>query len=338
MQYRKLGRTDIEVSVICQGCWSLVSKDIAAVWEPNDLKDSIAAIHASLEAGVNFFDTAEVYGNGESEEIVGKALGPRRKGVVLATKIGPDKLTDRQSLRKACEESLSRLKTDYIDLYQIHWANPKVPLAETMEQLEELQAQGKIRAIGVSNFGTRYISELLADGRAETNQLCYNLLMRSVEYEIQPLCVENDIGILCYSPICQGLLTGKFASADDVPPGRARTRLFSKDRPQTRHGECGCETQVFRALDEIRKICASINEPMADVAMAWLLAQPGVTSVVVGSRNASQAQRNAKAGELKLAGEVISRLSATTEDIKQYLGTNCDPWRSDSRLEPPASQ
>ena len=335
MQYRKLGRTDIDVSVICQGCWSLVSKDSAATWEPNDLEDSIAAIRTSLEDGVNFFDTAEAYGDGESEQILAKALGPRRKGVVLATKIIPDKLTDRQSVRKACEESLGRLKTDYIDLYQIHWPSPTVPLAETIGQMEELRSEGKIRAIGVSNFGLSYMSELLAAGRAETNQLCYNLLMRPVEYEIQPICLENDISILCYSPICQGLLTGKFVTPDDVPPGRARTRLFSKDRPRVRHGEPGCETQVFQALDEIRKICESINQPMADVALAWLLAQPTVTSVIVGGRNAQQAKQNAAAAELELPADAISSLSAATEKIKEYLGANCDPWQSDSRLERP---
>ena len=334
MQYRKLGRTDIDVSVICQGCWSLVSKDGAGTWRANDLNDSIAAIHTSLEYGVNFFDTAEAYGNGEAEEILAKALGPRRKNVVVATKINPEKLTERQSIRQACEKSLARLGTDYIDLYQIHWPNPTVPLAETMAHLEELRSEGKIRAIGVSNFGTGYISKLLDVGQVQSNQLCYNLLMRSVEYEIQPLCVENDISILCYSPICQGLLTGKFASADDVPPGRARTRLFSTDRPQARHGEVGCETQVFRALDEIRKICESIEETMANVALAWLLAQPGVASVIVGGRNAAQARQNSRAGELKLSAQVISSLSALTEEIKQYLGTNCDPWQSDSRLEP----
>ena len=284
---------------------------------------------------MNFFDTAEGYGDGESEQILAQALGSRRKQVILASKVSPDHLTNRQSLREACEQSLRRLKTDYIDLYQIHWPSPTVPLAETIGQMEELRSEGKIRTISVCNFSPSYMSELLAAGRAETNQLCYNLLMRSIEYEVQPFCIENDIGILCYSPICQGLLTGKFAFPDDVPPGRARTRLFCKDRPQARLGEPGCETQVFRALDEIRKICESINEPMADVAMAWLLAQPGVASVIVGSRNAQQAKQNAAAAELELPADAISSLSAATEKIKEYLGTDCDPWQSDSRLERP---
>ena len=156
MQYRKLGRTNIDVSVICQGCWSLVSKDSAANWEPNDLEDSIAAIGTSLEAGVNFFDTAEGYGDGESEQILAQALGSRRKQVILASKVSPDHLTNRQSLREACEQSLRRLKTDYIDLYQIHWPSPTVPLAETIGQMEELRSEGKIRTISVCNFSPSY--------------------------------------------------------------------------------------------------------------------------------------------------------------------------------------
>ena len=336
MRYKKLGRTDIEVSVICQGCWSIVTQ--GSTWGPNDLNDSIAAIQASLEAGVNFFDTAEIYGHGESEQILAQALGPARKQVILASKIGPQHLTDRESARKACEQSLRYLKTDYIDLYQIHWPNPTVPVAETIGLMEQLRAEGKIRVIGVSNFGSSYMNELLMNGRAETNQLCYSLLTRSIEDQIVPLCLQSDMSILCYSPICQGLLAGKFASADDVPDGRARTRLFSKDRPQARHTGPGCENQMFEAIARIRAICASLGEPMSDVSMAWALAQPAVTSVIVGGRNAAQARQNALANELVLPPEVISSLSAATESVKEYLGTNCDMWQTDSRAERPQPQ
>ena len=130
MRYKKLGRTDIDVSVICQGCWSIVTQD--STWGTNDIKDSIAAIQASLEAGVNFFDTAEFYGQGESEQILAHALGPARKQVILASKISPHHLVNRRSVREACEQSLRHLKTDYIDLYQIHWPNPDVPVAEAI--------------------------------------------------------------------------------------------------------------------------------------------------------------------------------------------------------------
>ena len=331
MKYRKLGRTDVEVSVICQGCWSIVTEDFT--WGGNVLEDSIAAIRASLDAGVNFFDTAEGYGpGGESEEILSKALEGARRDVVIATKVSPEHFEPRK-LKAACEASLRRLKTEYIDLYQLHWPSPSVPVAETLGVMEELKAAGKIRAIGVSNFGVSYMRELLEVGRAESNQLPYSLLWRPIEHEVRHQCVANDISILCYASICQGLLTGKFASADDVPAGRARTRLFSRDRPHSRHKEGGCEAEVFKAVAEIRDICKSISQPMARVSLAWLLAQKPVASAVVGGRNAEQARQNAKAGDLELSADVVAALSAATENVKERVGANCDLWQTDSRME-----
>ena len=332
MKYRKLGKTDIEVSVVCQGCWSLISQDFN--WGSNDPADSAAAIQASLDAGVNFFDTAEAYGHGESEELLGKALGPRRKEVIVASKVAGEEL-EPSALKKACAESLARLGTDYIDLYQIHWPNPEVPLADSIGAMEELRTEGKILQIGVSNFGIGYMKELSACVRAQANQLCYSLLMRSIEYEVQPFCAANDISVLCYSPICQGLLTGKFATPDEVPQMRARTRIFSKDRPGTRHGQPGCEVQAFEAIDEIRQISESLGESVTNVSMAWLIAQDAVASVVVGGRNAAQAQANAKAGDLDLSPDVLTALDQATRKVKEYMGSNCDPWQSESRLERP---
>ncbi|MHC4983047.1 MAG: aldo/keto reductase [Planctomycetota bacterium] len=330
MRYRRLGKTDIEVSVICQGCWSLVTED--STWGGNALEDSIAAVRASLDAGVNFFDTAEGYGNGESEEILAKALAGRRKDVVVATKVSPRNFQPAK-LEAACEASLRRLATDRIDLYQLHWPSGKLPIADTLGVMEQLRQAGKVRAVGVSNFGVSFISELLRAGRVESNQLPYSLLWRPIEHEIQPQCVAGDISILCYSSICQGLLTGKFACADDVPEGRARTRLFSKDRPQSRHSEAGCEVQVFEALAEIRRICGSIGEPMSRVALAWLLTREGVASAIVGGRNARQARDNAAAGDLELSADVVDALSAATEKVKQRAGENCDMWQTNSRME-----
>ena len=330
MKYRKLGRTDLDVSVVCQGCWSIIHKD--PTWGGNDLNESISAIHTSLDAGVNFFDTAEMYGSGESEEILAKAFAGRRQEVVIADKVLTADL-EPEKLKQACERSLRRLKSDYIDLYQIHWPSREVPVADSLAAMEQLKAEGKIRAIGVSNFGVSFLEEAVAAGGVETNQLCYNLLWRPIEHSVQPLCVENDIGVLCYSPICQGLLAGKFSSADEVPPGRARTRLFSRDHPQAVHDEHGCEAEAFQAIDEIRDICRSVGEPMGNVAMAWLLARPGVTSVVVGGRSAAQAAENAGAGDLELPVDVVEALSAATEKVKERAGTNCDFWQSATRME-----
>jgi len=284
-----------------------------------------------LDIGVNLFDTAEAYGDGYSELILGRALAGRRHEAVIATKVSPGYLS-RDALQQACERSLQRLNTDYIDLYQIHWPSRGVPLAETMEALERLREQGKVRLIGVSNFGVQDLSHLLAIRRCEADQLPYNLLCRAIEYGIRQKCIDEDVGILCYIPLLQGLLTGKFSSPDEVPQARARTRHFSKDRPRARHGEAGCEAETFAAIGEIRRISDRMHEPMAKVAIAWLLHQPGVTSVIAGSRNPDQIRRNAEAVDLELSSEVIDELTEATEEVKRKLGPNPDMWQSESRF------
>ena len=328
MKYRKLGRTEIRVSVIAMGCWALAGD---WVWGEQDEQDSIATVHTALDLGINFFDTAEGYGDGKSEVVVGKALTGRRHEAVVATKISPSHLVNKEEVQKACERSLQRLNTDYIDLYQIHWPNWDIPIAETMEALERLREQGKVRAIGVSNFGMVDLSDLLSVGRCETNQLPYSLLGRAIEYEIRQECIDNKIGILCYSPLAQGLLADKFASVDDVPEERARTRHFSRNRPLTRHDEEGCEEETFTAIERTRQICAEIDAPMAEVALAWLSYQPGVTSVLAGARRPDQIEQNVKAAALELPPEIVDGLSIATDKVKQKLGPNPDLWVTDSR-------
>ncbi len=327
MKYRKLGTTGIEVSVVAMGCWAITGD---FNWGPQDEADSIATIHAALDAGINLLDTAESYGNGYSEELLGKALAGRRHEAIIASKVSGNR-HDAQGLRQACEESLGRLKTDYIDLYQLHWPNWNVPFAETMGALEQLKQEGKVRAAGVCNFGRRDLTDVLATGKVETNQLCYSLLWRAIEWEIQPLCVENEVGILAYSPLLQGLLTGKFATAADVPDERARTRHFSGTRPHARHGEAGHEEATFAAIDRIRDISDGLGLPMAQVALAWLLAQPGVTSVLAGARHPDQIAENVQAAEVELPADALAALSAATEPLKVALGDNPDMWQPKER-------
>ncbi|MCD6365177.1 MAG: aldo/keto reductase [Planctomycetes bacterium] len=332
MKYRKLGQTDMEVSVVCQGCWSIVTSD--GTWGPNALEDSYAAIRASLDAGVNFFDTAEVYGAGESEEILAEGLGERRKDVIVASKAGGQHL-DAAGLRAACEGSLRRLKTDYIDLYQIHWPSRTVAMEETLSAMLKLKEEGKIRAIGVSNFGPDDMAEATGICSIESNQLPYNLLWRAIEFEIEPACAAAGASILCYSSLCQSLLTGKFATPDDVPAGRTRTRLFSGEREGSRHGQGGCERETFEAIAAIRSICESIGQSMTQTSLAWLIANKNVTSAIVGARNAAQAIDNAQAGDLELTPDVVEALSQATEKVKQIIGANADPWQAVSRMEKP---
>ncbi len=328
MEYRKLGDTDIQVSVVAMGCWQIAGD---AVWGDQDQSTSIKTVHAALEAGVNFFDTAEAYSDGESEVVLGKALADRRSEAIVASKVDRNNLAG-PFLRKSCEASLQRLGMDYLDLYQIHWPNPKIPLLDTMETMLKLKEEGKIRAIGVSNFGARGLTELMTNWRCESNQLPYNLIWRAIEYEIRPMCEKHGIGILCYSPLAQGLLTGKFRNADEVPEGRARSRHFSKTRPEARHSENGCEQETFEAIGKFLQICEEMGKPTHEVALAWLLHQPVVTSVLAGARSPEQLHKNIKSVELKLSASDIAKLNEATDPLKKTLGTNPDMWQSKSRV------
>jgi myo-inositol catabolism protein IolS len=328
MKYYPLGETGITVSAVSVGCWAFAGD---STWGHQSDADSIATVGAALDAGVNLFDTAEGYGYGDSESVLGRALAGRRHEAVIASKVSGSHLAG-PALQQACERSLRRLQTDYIDLYQIHWPNRNVPLEETWGALEELREQGKVRAIGVCNFGGGDLSDLLAVGTPVTNQLPYSLLWRAIEYDIRQACSEAGIGILCYSPLVQGLLTGKFSSPDEVPEGRARTRLFSTDRPQARHGEAGAETETFSAIGRIRHTSAEIGQPMANVALAWLLHQPGVTSVIAGARTPQQIEQTAQAADLELSPSVVAQLTAATKELKRTLGPNPDMWQAKSRF------
>jgi aryl-alcohol dehydrogenase-like predicted oxidoreductase len=238
--------------------------------------------------------------------------------------MGPDKLVT------SVERSLGLLDTDYVDLLQIHWPSREVPLGETWRALERLREQGKVRALGVSNFGPLDLAELLRLGVPVTNQVPYSLLSRAVELELVPRCLSGNVGILCYSPLLWGLLAGTYRTADDVPAGRARSRHFSPTRPQTRHTEPGCEASTFEALAHIRACAERLGASMSELAVAWLLHQPAVTSVLAGIRRPDQALANARAAELRLDADTLRELDDATVAVKTALGANPDLWQSGS--------
>ena len=326
MKYTKLGKTDINVSVMALGCWPFGGVE---TWGNQNDADSIETVHAALDSGITFFDTAAGYGR--SEEVLGRALKGRRDEAVIATKLGGFQLVG-DNVVGACEQSLQKLQTDWIDLYQIHWPNWKVPIDETMDALERLKEQGKVRAIGVCNFAKKDLTDLLAIGHIETNQWSFSLMWRCVEREVQPICLVNGIGIICYSPLYQGLLTGRYASADEVPDGLSRTRLYSSERPNAEHSDTGAEEEAFAALDEIRGIAERLGEPMANMSLAWARQQPGVTAMLVGARNPDELKRNLPTVDLVLSKEVIQELNDATEDVKAKIGANGDMWFSESRM------
>jgi aryl-alcohol dehydrogenase-like predicted oxidoreductase len=254
-----------------------------------------------------------------------------RYEAVIATKVWAGNLAP-DDVIKACEQSLKNLQTDYIDLYQIHWPNHQIPLAETVGALEQLKEQGKIRAIGVSNFAVRDLSDMVALGECQANQLPYSLLWRVIEREIQPLCLEHNVGIICYSPLAQGLLTGRYATVAEVPDYLTGTRLYAGTRPNAEHDDPGCEEEVFAALKEIRRIAGELQQSMAAISLAWLMQQPGITAVLVGARKPEEVQWNLPAVELKLSEPVITKLAEVTEPVKEKLGNNPDMWMSESRM------
>lgn len=322
MTYSRIAQINMEVSKIALGCWAFAG---GSNWGPQNDEDSMNTVDAAISHGINVLDTAEGYGDGYSESVIGRALKNRRHEVVIATKPAPSRSTYPE-LQKACNESLKRLGTDYIDLYQQHWPNHDVPLEETVGGMERLKEQGKIRAFGVCNYGTGDLDSLLAHGKPVTNQLAYSLIWRAIEFEVQPKCEKNGIGILCYSPIAQGLLTGKYRSADDVPVGRARTKHFAGSREQARHGRPGAETETFDAIDRIRTISRQSGFSMLELSVGWLLQQPAVTSVLTGARTPEQLSQNAAAADAALPSDVVDELTRVTDDLKHILGTNPDPW------------
>jgi len=328
MQTLQLGPSDLRVTPFALGCWSFGG---GRYWGDQDSALSIATVHAALDAGINFFDTAEAYEQGTSERVLGQALRDRRDQAIIATKVAPNHLKA-DDVIAACEGSLRNLQTDYIDLYLIHWPNWNVPLGETVGALEQLKAQGKIRAIGVCNFGVQDLTELLDLYPIVTNQLPYNLLCRVIEREILPVCLAHDVVLMVYSPLAQGLLTGRYASPDDVPDGLARTRHYASSRAMADHDEPGCEAEVFAALDQIRMIAAEVGRSMAEVSLAWLRQQPGVATILIGARTPQELQMNLPALELELAPEIVERLNAVTEPVKEALGNNPDMWMVPSRM------
>ena len=282
-------------------------------------------MRAALDGGINLFDTAEMYGAGRSEEVLGRALRGVRDRAVIASKALPENCAPAR-LRAACEASLRRLGTDHIDLYQVHWPNRDVPFAETHAEMDRLRAEGKIREIGVSNFGAGDLRAWTDAGGAVSNQLGYSLLFRAIEHDIVPLCARQGVGILAYRPLMQGLLSGRWCGIEEIPVTRRRTRHFSSAREGTRHGEPGCEPLLEQTLARLLEIAQEAGRPLAQLALAWAMAQPGVVSAIVGARKPEQLTRNLAAANDPPEPALLKRLTEATQSLKDALGPNPDMW------------
>ncbi|WP_082989508.1 aldo/keto reductase [Christensenella intestinihominis] len=334
MNYFKLRTTDTDVSVMALGCWVFGGGDY---WGNNeDDAESLRTIDKALELGINFFDTADSYGDGHSDEVLGRAMKGRRGKFFVASKAYLDQLGEK-NLTETVERGLKRMGTDYIDLFYPHFASREIPFEETFGTLLKLQKQGKIRAIGMSNFGVksiRRVAELGLMDKIAIHQLPYSLLWRAIEFGIQQETAENGVGIICYSTLAQGLLSGNFAEADDVPSNLKVLRFFDSARVEAGHGEKGCEKETFRAIRDLKELCADAGVTMPAASLAWLFLQPDVQCVLTGPRCPQRLLENVEALETKVSPAFGEQLSAATDRLKICLGKNPDMWMSekDSRF------
>jgi len=310
MQYRNVGRSALVVSTVGVGCNNFVHR--------NDLEQAQALVHEALDLGITLFDTADVYGKrGGSEQFLGEILGARRKDVVLATKFGQQmddegklKGASRGYIMTAAEASLRRLRTDWIDLYQLHWPNADTPIEETLRALDDLVQQGKVRHIGASNFSGAQVAEAhrVAVQRGLSHfvsfQSEYSLLARAAEIETIPAIAACGAGLLPYYPLASGLLTGKYRR-DAIPQG---SRL-ANPRPHEQKFIANANWPVIERLEEF---CRARNRTLLDLAVSWLLAQPVVPSVIAGATRAEQLQQNVAAAGWTLGAEDLGEIDRIT--------------------------
>jgi aryl-alcohol dehydrogenase-like predicted oxidoreductase len=312
MQTRRLGNSDLEITPIGIGAWAMGGGDWAFSWGHQDDDQSTAAIHAALDAGVNWIDTAAVYGLGHSEEVVAKALAGRTHRPYVFTKcslvwneqgqIGNS--LKAASVRKELEASLRRLKLDVIDLYQIHWPNPEPDIEEGWQTLAQLKKEGKVRHIGVSNFSVAQMRRVQKIAPITSLQPPYNIVTSDIEREVLPFCREQNIGVIVYSPMKSGLLTGKMT--------RDRIKQLPRDdfRPRTPNFQEPLLTRNLGLVEVLRGIAERNSRTPGEVAIAWTLRDPVVTGAIVGMRSAAQARQIVRSAEFRLSPDEILEIEA----------------------------
>jgi aryl-alcohol dehydrogenase-like predicted oxidoreductase len=325
------------------GCWAFGGGEY---WGDQNQKDVEAVVHAALEHGLNVFDTARMYNDGASEVSLGKALKGRRDKAYVISKVSPAKAY-RASLREECEASLKNLEMDYLDMYMMHWPiNPKGVAhftsdpaiianppsnEEAFETLMALKKEGKIRSIGISNYGIKQMSEASAVGpELECNEMPYNIISRAIEAELIPFCTEHRITLITSMALMQGVLTGIYQTAMDVPPHQAHSRHFSMEtgRGTARHGEAGAEKEVFETVDLLRKLAPELGISMAQLAIAWIFTNPAIGCSLVGSRNVKELEENIKVLDISIPGDIKKQIDAVSQKVWDKLGNNPDLYEN----------
>ncbi len=317
MQTRHLGNSDLEITPIGIGAWAMGGGDWAFSWGRQEDDQSIAAIYAALDAGVNWIDTAAVYGLGHSEEVVGKAIAGRTHRPYVFTKcslvwndqgeIGHS--LKAASIRRELEASLRRLQVDVIDLYQIHWPDPEPEMEEGWQTLAQFQREGKVRHIGVSNFNVAQMKRVERIAPITSLQPNYNVVTRDIEKDVLPFCRERQIGVIVYSPMKSGLLTGKMTRERiaALPPDDFRPRTASFKEPLL--------SRNLGLVEVLRRIAERYSRTPGEVAIAWTLRNPVVTGAIVGMRSAEQAKQIVRSAEFRLTADEIL-------EIEKYLKAN----------------
>jgi aryl-alcohol dehydrogenase-like predicted oxidoreductase len=342
MERRRSGKSCLELSVLGAGCWAFGGGEY---WGHQDQKDVDAVVARALELGINYFDTAEAYNAGASEQSLGQALKGRRDKAIIGTKISPSNCYAHKAAEH-CETSLRRLGADVIDLYMIHWPltprslrhftsdqalidSPPSP-AEAFGALEKLQRRGKIRYIGVSNFAATRLGEALeACDQIAVNELPYSLLTRAIELETIGACHDSGVGVIGYMTLMQGLLADIYPTLDDLPKWQRRVRHFDSRRCElTRHGENGAEAETLQALQDIRRIMAEVGLTMPQIAVKWALANPRITCALVGARNVAELEDDVQAAATPLPAEIVERLNVVTRPVLDRLGKGFDYYES----------
>ena len=317
MQTRRLGTSDLEITPIGIGAWAMGGGDWAFSWGQQEDDKSIAAIHTALDAGVNWIDTAAVYGLGHSEEVVGRALAGRAHHPYIFTKcslVWNDRREIGHSLkaasvRRELEASLRRLRVDAIDLYQIHWPDPEPEIEEGWQTLAQLQKEGKVRYIGVSNFNVAQMKQVARIAPITSLQPNYNIVTRDIEKDLLPFCRERHIGVIVYSPMKSGLLTGKMTRERiaSLPPDDFRPRTASFQEPLL--------SRNLGVVEVLRGIGERHGRTPGEIAIAWTLRDPVITAAIVGMRSAEQAKQIVRSAEFRLGPDEIL-------EIEEYLKAN----------------
>ena len=324
MKTRFLGDTGVRVSELCFGAMTFGGKDYWANIGQVGQKEADDLVNIAIDGGINFFDTADVYSEGMSELLLGKALGTKRNSVVLATKVrgrtgsGPNDVgLSRRHIIDSCNASLKRLGTDYIDLYQVHSFDPRPPLEETLRTLDDLVREGKVRYVGASNFAGWQLMKALAISDTQhlerfiTLQAFYSLIARDLENELVPLSLDQHLGILPWSPLGGGFLTGKYRRGKPRPEGARRSN------PTAQFLQFD-EEKGFDIVDELEKTARKYGATITQAALNYLLRKPGVTSVIVGARNKEQLTDNLKTVDWEIAAEEVARLDTLSTPPRVY--------------------